>query len=173
MQEPPDDANLQSAVKCTGAKGIVYDLEGWLGSSTNWQASCNKYIAMFPDLWHIACPLGHGRTESNQPRVIYPPVVGFTHIAPMAYGGAGSYGTVGQWTKAFVKGVFDKTQNDGWPKSKTFLTFQSASIANLNANAYAPDVIQLLLQQRGEYAGMLGWGSSENDNKASGHVLFR
>ncbi len=163
VRDPPDDANLKNAVQNTGARGIIYDMEGFLGAEKDWKAQCRKYISMFPGIWHIACPLGHGWEKPNSPDVT-PQDAEFTHIAPMAYGGSGSYTKAGAWTQAFVKGVYDKTAGRGWKKSQTFLTFQSASIASVGD--YGAAVAKWLVSQKSQYAGLLGWGSSSNAKSA-------
>ena len=166
-QKAPDDKLLQQAIKSTGARGIIYDLEGWLGSDKDWKSLCKKYIAMFPNLWHIACPLGHGK-KANEPDVT-PQDAAFTHIAPMAYGGSGSYTPAGAWDLAAVKNVYDRTAAKGWTKKQTFLTFQSASMAK--GGEYGPAVANWLVSQKGNYAGLLGWGSSKADNQKSAEIL--
>ena len=187
--EPPDDDKLQEAVRDTCASGIIYDMEGWLSptfvpptpspslstSDSTWESKCKKYIQMFPDILHIACPVGHGRSP-NSPQIIYPSDIGFTHIAPMAYASTDSYNdNVGGWNLSGVKNVYTTTKSDGWPTNKTFLTFHSESMANSSTNPNALSIKSWLIKQKSDYdyAGILGWGSSiAANNIASGKMLF-
>ena len=199
--EPPDDDKLQEAVRDTCASGIIYDMEGWLSptfvpptpspspspptplpspstSDSTWESKCKKYIQMFPDILHIACPVGHGRSP-NSPQIIYPSDIGFTHIAPMAYASTDSYNdNVGGWNLSGVKNVYKTTHSDdGWPTNKTFLTFHSESMANISKNPNALSIKNWLIQQKSDYAGILGWGStrlhySTEDNRNSGKMLL-
>lgn len=170
-----DEGNLPSggvngvkkAVESDKAKGIIYDFEGVMKNPSD----AKKYINGIPEVWHIACPMGQGtgilKSESGV-TTGFKKSDGFTHIAPMMYGGPDSYHN--GWTVVAIKKCIAQAIELGYEKNEIFITFQSESIKKA-----PPDIIEFLRSSEASgYAGLLGWGSVTNsDNVASAAKLFK
>jgi hypothetical protein len=159
---------VKNVVESNKAKGIIYDFEGVMKNPSD----AKKYINGIPEVWHIACPMGQGtgplKSESGV-TTGFKKSDGFTHIAPMMYGGPNSYKN--GWTVDAINNCITQAMDLGYKKNEIFITFQSESISKEDTPT---DVIKLLKSSEANgYAGILGWGSTDNsDNLASAVKLF-
>jgi hypothetical protein len=157
----PSVQTLKAKVQEVNAKGIIYDFEGALA----YASAAQPFIKGIPGIWHIACPLGH--PTYYEPASGYGKDQGFTHIAPMMYGG-NSY-SQGGWTLDAVKRCAALAKGMGYSKKETFITFQATAIVAPDAN----DIAEWLKSQKVSYLGLIGWGSTvKSINHQAGEILF-
>ena len=184
--EGPTEEALNSALRDTGAVGIMYRFQGWLSAEppndpvaqVDLAKTIRQRHATHPTtgepLVHIACPVctlpSHTATWAGGTILnMYPTPslvggdTGFDYIAPLAAAGATSYTGRRGWTRLKLQKLWQDVHAQGWPKHRTFLTYSALALSHALSRDDT-SIAEWIRNTKHEYKGVLGWPTMDGDH---------